>query len=221
VRVIYEDSDMLVVHKPAGMLAHSDEHHLEGSLLQEVRKQYPEAELAHRLDKDTSGLLMVAKDHATYEYCKALFQKRAIRKTYKALVVGRVVKNEGVINLPIGRSTQDFRKRVASPVGGAGFREAETTWNIRERYEEYTLLEAHPKTGRTHQIRSHMASIGHPVACDKLYGGKRYKCPAGLTRQFLHASGLEFTARRGERIRLEVDMPEDLKNTLKTLKQSF
>ena len=189
----------------------------ESTVLTKIKKTYPEAELAHRLDKDTSGLLLVAKNSASYEFLKSLFKERRIKKTYVALVSGVISKDEGVISLAIARSKKDFRKRVAIPRVVEGARPAETHFKVLNRFKEYTLLEVFPKTGRTHQIRSHLASIGHPVACDELYGGKKYKCPVGLSRQFLHASGLEFVAEDGKRINLEAELPNDLKKALKLL----
>lgn len=198
--------------KEFGGRINPDEHEVQGTVIQEIQKTYPEAQLAHRLDKDTSGLLLVAKNEKTYAYLKELFKKREIKKIYVALVVGIISKDEGDITLPITRSTKDFRKRIATPHTSVDARAAETHYKVLQRFLEksYTLMEVIPKTGRTHQIRSHMASIGHPVACDKLYGGKRYACPAGLQRQFLHAAGLDFVAMDGKRLRLEVDMPEEL-----------
>lgn len=194
-----------------------DARSVESTVLTEVQKTYPEAELAHRLDKDTSGLLVIAKNHAAYEHLKLLFKERRITKTYVALVSGVVSKDEGVISLAITRSKKDFRKHVATPRVVEGARPAETLFKVTRRFKEYTLLEVSPKTGRTHQVRSHLASIGHPVVCDKLYGGKRYLCPSGLRRQFLHASGLEFITENGKRIRLEAELARDLENALKTL----
>lgn len=215
--IIYEDDSVLAVHKPAGVSMHPDAHRAEGTLLQEIQKKYPTAELVHRLDKDTSGVLLVAKNHASCEYVKKLFHDRRVQKTYIALVSGVVTKDEGIISLAIVRSKKDFRKHIATPRVVAGARPAETHFKVTRRFKEYTLLEVSPKTGRTHQIRSHLASIGHPVVCDKLYGGKRYMCPAGLDRQFLHAGGLEFVTIDGKRIHLKAKLARDLENTLKTL----
>lgn len=218
--IIYEDANLLVVNKEAGVSVHADDHQTEGTLIQEIQKTYPAAELAHRLDKNTSGLLMIAKNNAAYEYVKRLFKERRILKTYTALVSGIVSNNEGVISLPIARSKKDFRKRIATPHAVEGARPAETRFTVLDRFPQlgYTLIEAHPKTGRMHQIRSHLASIGHPVACDKLYGGKRHKCPIGLGRQFLHASALEFTAPDGKHLRFEADLPQDLAQALEIVR---
>lgn len=212
--IIYEDNSLLVINKPAGVAVQVDARSSEDTVLTKIQKTYPAAELVHRLDKDTSGLLLVAKHHAAHEYLKSLFKGRLVKKTYITLVSGIVSKDEGVISLAIARSKKDFRKRVASPRAVKGARPAETHFKVVQRLKEYTLLEVVPKTGRTHQIRSHLASIGHPVACDKLYGGKKYKCPEELGRQFLHAAGLELIAEDKKRICLEADLPSDLKKAL-------
>lgn len=216
-KTIYEDEDIIVVDKPAGLSVHPDAHHAGGTLLDIVQKKYPEARLVHRLDKDTSGLLIAAKHEAAYEYMKEQFKNRTISKKYFALVVGELKQDEGEIKLAIERSTKDFKKRVATPVVSETARAAETYFQVVERFDGYTLLGVTPRTGRTHQIRSHLSSIGYPVACDHLYGGKRYACPAGLERQFLHAYSLEFTAPNGERLKLEIDLAADLANALKKL----
>lgn len=218
--IIYEDTDILVLDKPAGVAVHADAHHATGTVLDEIRAAYPHAELAHRLDKDTSGLLIVAKNAEAHAHIKQLFRTRAIAKTYLALVSGTMAKDDVIISLAIGRSSQDFRKRVAKPVPDENARAAETHVHVLKRLGTYTLVEAMPKTGRTHQVRTHLSSIGHPVACDTLYGGKKFLCPAGLARQFLHASALEFTTRDGKRLRLEAALPNDLAQTLATLEHT-
>lgn len=215
--IVYEDKDILVVNKPAGISVHPDVHHVEGTLIQAIREQYPDAELAHRLDKDTSGLVLVAKHTAAFEYLKSLFKEQKIQKKYLALVVGEVTKDEDVITLGITRSKKDFRKRVATKKMADNARAAETHYRVTKGYPGFTLLEVSPKTGRTHQIRSHLSAIGYPVACDPLYGGKRFVCPGGLTRQFLHACALEFTTMEGHQLRLKVGLPGDLQKALSKL----
>lgn len=215
--VIYEDNDILIINKPAGVAVEVDVRSSEHTVLDDVRETYPEAVLVHRLDKDTSGLLMVAKNTVASEYYKQLFKERKVKKTYIALVSGVVPKDEGIISLAITRSKKDFRKRIATPRMVEGARQAETHFKVLQRYKEYTFLEVSPKTGRTHQIRSHLASIGYPVACDKLYGGKKYTCPKGLGRQFLHASELEFMTKDGKHVELEAELPSDLKDALSVL----
>jgi len=212
--IIYEDDDILVINKPAGVPVHSDEHYNKGTILDDVRKQYPEAELAHRLDKDTSGVLLIAKNKKVHEFLKKQFQERTIKKTYIALVVGRMTQSEGVINLPITRSKKDFRKRVATPRPDEKAREAITEYEALKRYEEFTLLKVFPHTGRTHQIRSHLSSLGTPVTCDNLYGGKRFVCPEGLTHHFLHAEELEFVVPGGKTVHASAPLPADLHTVL-------
>jgi 23S rRNA pseudouridine1911/1915/1917 synthase len=216
--ILYEDNDVLVVNKPAGVSMHPDAHRTEGTLIQEIEKEYPGAQLAHRLDKDTSGVLLVAKNQTAFEYCKDLFREHKVEKSYITLVVGEVKKDEGDIVLAITRSTKDFRKRVATPLKGTSdARAAETHFTVLKRLGGYTLLDVRPKTGRTHQIRSHLSAIGHPVACDQLYGGKKYACPSGLGRQFLHAASLTFPLPSGKRLEVKADLPDDLTMALRDI----
>lgn len=219
--VLYDDTDVLAVDKAAGVVVHPDAHHADGTLLDAVQKKYPKAALLHRLDKDTSGALLIAKDESSpaFSYFKSLFHDHKISKTYIAMVSGVIAKDSGVIDLPIGRSTKDPRKRATMGKGGKS-RPAVTEFTVRERLEKggATLLEVRPRTGRTHQIRSHLASIGHPVVCDALYGGKRYLCPPHLSRQFLHASELVFTTERGSRVSVVSPLPADLNRAIKELR---
>lgn len=204
VKIIYEDENLAAVNKPYG------------KIFDWALDVFPTFIPVHRLDKDTSGVILFAKDQKTADYLKTQFQLRKIEKTYMAMVVGSVTNNSGLIDLPIGRSKKTPLKRVAlrHGVGQARgkIREAITEYKIIKKCGDFTFLEAHPKTGRTHQIRSHLAAIGHPILCDKLYAGKKFICPAGLTRQFLHASAVELTLPPGSRLRLEADLPEDLEN---------
>jgi 23S rRNA pseudouridine1911/1915/1917 synthase len=206
--IIYEDDDIIAVNKPAGVEAREIEAQLAPRLTR----------LAHRLDRDTSGVLLLAKHERAREYLKYLFQERKIKKTYIALVEGVVKEKEGVIDLPIGRSRRHPSRRVAG-VGLRGTtRQARTLWRVKKYFsrDQYTLLMLFPRTGRTHQIRVHLKAFGHPVACDALYLAKR-ACPVGLARQFLHAYALEFIAPSGGKIRLEAELPRDLQNTLDAL----
>jgi 23S rRNA pseudouridine1911/1915/1917 synthase len=185
----------------------------------------------------------VARTQSAHEYLKKLFQAcpergqrdGGVKKTYLALVVGSVKKDSDIINAPIARSTKHFEKRVVGGKQGRS-REAITHYKVIERFYGssasmeaelpkggYTLLEVSPKTGRTHQIRSHLAHIGHPIACDKLYGGRRYACPElvegqPLARQFLHAASIEFISPSGAKMHFDVPLPEDLAQALKLLR---
>ena len=214
--IIYEDVNLVVFNKPAGVN------------FDWVLESKPDLIPVHRLDKDTSGIILFAKNEKSAEYLKSLFQAHQIKKTYLALVVGNIKNDKGTIDLPIGRSKKTPLKRVAVGEQRGKIREAVTEYQVIKRFDDltrhnapalggYTLVEAYPKTGRTHQIRSHFAAIGHPVVCDKLYAGKKFFCPSRLTRQFLHASGLEFNLQSGSRLRLEADLPEDLKTVLKQI----
>ena len=224
-KIIYEDSNVLALSKPAGMVVHHDAQHTSGTVVDWLLEKYPEINnvrdverpgIVHRLDKDTSGVLLVAKNQRAYEYLKKLFQDGGITKKYFALVVGNIKNDSGIINAPIARSTKHFEKRVVGGKQGRA-REAVTGYRVLERLAGYKYIEASPKTGRTHQIRSHLAHIGHPVVCDKLYGGKLYQCPAGLTRQFLHAHSLSFAGLDGTKLEIEAPMPDDLSRALKQL----
>lgn len=233
IKIIYEDNDILAVNKPAGLLVHGPD-----SLVDWLVKKYPEIKnvgdepelrpgIVHRLDKDTSGILLVAKNQRSFEFLKNQFQERKIKKKYIALIEGNINPlvggNNGIINLPIGKSKTDFRKKVAGRKTDNKAREAITEYktlkNIKNQTsgKGYTLIEAYPKTGRTHQIRVHFKALGHPVVCDRLYGKKETECPFGLKRHFLHARSLEFDLPSGGIIKLESDLPEDLQNTLNML----
>ena len=199
-QVIYEDKNIVALNKPAGVN------------FDWACALRPELIPAHRLDKDTSGVILFAKDQKNAGYLKSLFQNHKIKKTYLALVVGEIKNREGKINLPIGRSKKTPLKRVAVGEQRGKIREAVTEYKVVKQCGGFTLVEAYPKTGRTHQIRSHFAAVGYPIVCDKLYGGKKFVCPAGLIRQFLHASSIDFTLPDGGRVKLEAGLPEDLEN---------
>ena len=203
--IIYEDLDILALNKPAGV-------NFDWAL-----EDRPELIPVHRLDKDTSGVILFAKNEKAEEYLRGLFKNREIKKTYLTLVVGEIKNKEGKIELSIGRSKRTPLKRVAIGEKRGKIREAVTGYKVLKRFDGFTLAEASPKTGRTHQIRSHFAAIGHPVFCDKLYAGKRFVCPAGLSRQFLHAFSLELTLPSGTRTRLEAELPGDLEKVLQNL----
>ena len=203
--IIYEDLDILALNKPAGV-------NFDWAL-----EDRPELIPVHRLDKDTSGVILFAKNEKAEEYLRGLFKNREIKKTYLTLVVGEIKNKEGKIELSIGRSKRTPLKRVAIGEKRGKIREAVTGYKVLKRFDGFTLAEASPKTGRTHQIRSHFAAIGHPVVCDKLYAGKRFVCPAGLSRQFLHAFSLELTLPSGTRTRLEAELPVDLEKVLQKL----
>jgi len=225
--IIYEDNDILAVNKPAFLVVHNGDESVAGwliknySQIKDIGEDSNRPGIVHRLDKDTSGILLIAKNQKSFEYLKEQFQQRKIKKTYLVLVHGRLKNDEGVIELAIAKSKKDFRKKTTTGKMAGKIREAVTEYKALKRFNNFTLIEAYPKTGRTHQIRVHLKAIGHPVVCDKLYGSKKQKCPLGLNRHFLHASSLEFNLPSGGRIKLEADLPQDLQNTLNMLDYSL
>lgn len=216
-QVVYENKDFLVVNKPAGWLVHGipKYHSKEPILIDWLKEELPTSILVHRLDKETSGVLLVALNQKTYEYFKKQFQEHKIKKTYLALVCGIPKEPEGVIEKPIGLKP-DSVKRTVHTRGAKMVKEAITRYKVKKIFDDQcTLLEVEPQTGRTHQIRVHLASIGHPVVGDKLYGSKKRELK--IDRQFLHAESLEFTAPDGRRLKFAADLPEDLESFLKNL----
>jgi 23S rRNA pseudouridine1911/1915/1917 synthase len=224
--ILYEDRDLLVLNKPAGISVHPSAKEPSGTLTDAILSHDPaiggvgedptRPGIVHRLDKDTSGVLLVAKNQRTFEELKALFQKREVEKRYLAIVEGKVKEPRGTIALPIGRAglkrtvPSRSRRRPTRNV-----REAETSYVVRKRFKDATLLELRPKTGRMHQIRVHLQAIGHPVLGDKLYGGKRAANRAA--RQMLHAYSLTFSRSNGKRYTFEADPPPDFQEKLDEL----
>ena len=217
--VVYEDGDLLVVDKPAGLTVHPAPGHPDRTLVNAVLALCNDIEavpgsqrpgIVHRLDKDTSGLVIVAKNQAAHGHLAAQFKDRKVDKMYLALVHGRPTPPEAVIDAPIGRHPK-HRKRMAIVTGG---RAASTHYRVADRYDGYSLVEVRPTTGRTHQIRVHLASIGHPVVGDITYGRPHPE----VARQFLHALLLGFRLpSSGEPIKLTSALPEGLTSFLSTL----
>jgi 23S rRNA pseudouridine1911/1915/1917 synthase len=224
IQTILEENEFIAVNKPAGLLMHEAKaKKKENTLTEWVKKHYPETQkvgddphirpgIIHRLDKETSGVIIIARTQNFFEYFKKLLQNHEVEKEYIALVHG-AIKGPQTIDTPIGlksgttkRSTRGKRKMI---------KEARTEIEPVKKSDSYTLIRAYPKTGRTHQIRVHLASIGHPIVGDKLYGGKRET--HGLARHFLHAQSIEFSLQSGKRIRIEAELPSELKNLIKTL----
>ncbi|MDP2909544.1 MAG: RluA family pseudouridine synthase [bacterium] len=215
--IIYEDEDLLIADKPAGI----DVIDL-GKMLSEKYSELKGIErngIIHRLDKNTSGLILIAKNEGALIFFQKQFINRNIEKRYSALVVGRVEGDRGVIEALIGRSPKDrTRQKVYLPFEpkAQDQRDALTEYKVlkrlkSEKEEDYTLIEAFPKTGRKHQIRVHLAYIHHPIAKDDVYGFKGQPCPDGLSRQFLHAGFIKVKMRNGEIKEFTSDLPEDLK----------
>ncbi|MBI2064105.1 MAG: RluA family pseudouridine synthase [Candidatus Yanofskybacteria bacterium] len=242
--IVYEDDNILVLNKPAGLITHPKNiNDKQDSVTGWVIEKYPElkiigepfiasgqeiyrAGVVHRLDKDTSGLLLVAKNNDTFFYLKKLFQDRKIKKYYLALINGRPKNPSGTITAPLGRIGL---KRTTKLIGNKLIdkKDAVTEYKTLKNYKEYTLIEVKPQSGRTHQIRVHLNSIGTPVAGDKIYGFKKAQPPSNLTRLFLHAYKLEFTAPSsakasedkpgGKKLILETDLPDDLQKVINEL----
>lgn len=231
IKIIYEDSDVLVVDKPARVVVFPEGVSKEKTLINYlVEKNAKLAEagipprfgVAHRLDKDTSGILLVAKSTEALKFLQKQFINREVEKKYICLVEGDIKDDSGEIETLLARSSRDPRKQTVyqlSEPAPKSAREAVTKYKVLEHYKEYTLLEVKIKTGRRHQIRCHLAYLQHPVAGDKLYGFKNSKSPERLTRQFLHAVYLKIKLPGGEEKGFRSDLPEELKNVLDNLKK--
>ncbi len=212
-RIVCEDDDVLVVDKPAGLTVHPAPGHPEHTLVNAVLSHLPELPetgdrlrpgIVHRLDRDTSGLIIVAKNARAHMNLSDQFRKRSVGKVYLALAEGRLEPRDGVIEAPVGRD-RSHRERMAV-VDEAHGRAARTGYHVLRYVDGYTLLEVKPETGRTHQIRVHLAAIGHPVAGDRVYGAKG----TGFPRQFLHAHRLAFNLPSdGRRVEFESPLPAD------------
>ncbi|HNX69137.1 MAG TPA: RluA family pseudouridine synthase [Candidatus Omnitrophota bacterium] len=218
--IVYEDDDCLVVNKPAGMVVHpapgNPHHTLVNALLFHVQNLGNSEDkirpgIVHRLDKDTSGLLVVAKNDYTHAKLAKQFKDHSIDRVYHAIVRGVVQHDEGVCEEPVGRAFLNRKKVVVRPSGG---KEATTCFKVLKRFPNATLVEIRPKTGRTHQIRVHFAHMGHAVLGDSFYGTPF----PPIRRQALHASALGFEQPRTKKwIRLTSEMPEDMQNLLRFL----
>jgi 23S rRNA pseudouridine1911/1915/1917 synthase len=221
-RIVYEDSDLLVVDKPAGMVVHPAPGHKAGTLVAAVLAHAPDLAgiggtrrpgIVHRLDKDTSGLILVAKNEAAYRHLQDQFKNRAVNKVYLALLEGYPPAEHGRIEAPIGRDPRR-RQRMAVVAGG---RKAVTEYRVLARYTGYTLVAAEPQTGRTHQIRVHFSWLGHPLVGDTVYG--RRTAALGCPRQFLHAHRLGFRLPADNRyVKFESPLPADLLAVLARLR---
>jgi len=177
-----------------------------------IKTEIKKPGIVHRLDKETSGVMLLAKNEKAYQFLKSQFQERVVKKTYVAIVSGDMKNDRGVINKPIGRSPKDFRRYLAGRGARGEMRDAVTQYRVLKRLDinstKYTYLEIHPKTGRTHQIRVHMKYLNHPVVCDSLYNPDN-PTPKGITRMALHAKSIEFKNLKGEIIRVESSVPKE------------
>jgi len=225
IKVLYEDSNILAIDKPSGILVHPDGKSKEKTILDLFLKKYPKMEIVHRLDRDTSGVMLLAKNKKAHEFLKKQFQDREIKKTYLAIVSGSVKNDRGVINKPIGRSPRDFRRYLAGRGARGEMREAITEYKVLKRFSaqsgsasggevsKFTYLEIKPKTGRTHQIRVHLKFLNHPVVCDSLYNPDN-PCPKGISRLALHAKSIEFKDLKGKTVKIESPLPKEFKKVV-------
>jgi 23S rRNA pseudouridine1911/1915/1917 synthase len=214
-RIVHRDRDLAVIDKPAGLVVHPAPSHTGPTLVDELGDLLgggPDSErpgIVHRLDRGTSGLMVVARNDEAHRALAAAVKRREVERKYLALVGGRIGSRTGTIDAPIGRAS---RKRHLMAVAGSSPRQARTHFEVTERLAADTLLEATLETGRTHQIRAHFAAIGHPLVGDTAYGGNALY---GLERQFLHAHRLSFVhPSTGERVNFESELPPDLAGAL-------
>ncbi|MDX1535394.1 MAG: RluA family pseudouridine synthase [Candidatus Spechtbacterales bacterium] len=224
--IIYETDDIAVLNKPSGMLVHPTPKSQEVTVADWLLDKHPSVKgvgeskerpgIVHRLDRDTSGLMVVALNQDAYKELKALFKERETVKKYYALVWGTPNKDKGKIDKEI-TSINGIRRTVEeySQIETNRTRNALTYWELKESYDDYSLLSVKPVTGRTHQIRVHLDSIGHPIVCDPLYGKKK-KCPEDLARLFLHAYFLQIPY-KGTLLEFEIPLALELEQFLKTL----
>lgn len=238
--IIYEDENIVAINKPVGLVVHSarptseerrDGKTKEKTLVDWIMEKYPKIEdvgeplvlssgeiikrpgIVHRLDRETSGVLVVVKNQEAFLFLKKQFQDRETQKSYRAFVYGEVKNDKGVIDRPIGRSSSDFRKWSAQRGARGKMREAITEYKVLARKGGFSYLELNPKTGRTHQLRVHLKAINYPIVCDNLYAPKQ-ECALGFSRLALHAYSLELNLPDGKRIKLEADLPEDFQKAV-------
>ncbi len=219
--IVYEDEDLLVINKAPGMVVHPAPGHSEDTLVNALLAHYPALQasdsglrpgIVHRLDRDTSGLLIVAKNARAQAALVEQIQRHEVVKRYQALVEGVMALDQGSIDAPIGR---DPRHRQQMAITATGSREARTHFRVLERFARHTLLLIELETGRTHQIRVHLKAIGHPVVGDPMYGSGRVLRGSNLRRQFLHACQLQFTHPiTGAQLRFAAPLPADLQDVL-------
>ena len=230
-KVIFENDEMLVIDKPAGLLVHGDGRTDEATVADWLAAEYPELRdvgepweqegkepilrpgIVHRLDRETSGVMVIAKTQESFVHLKGQFQERLVGKTYHAFVWGVLKEAEGEIDRPINKSKSDFRLWSAQPGGRGVTREAHTAWKLlghvtSENDEQIAYVELAPTTGRTHQLRVHMKALHHPIVCDSLYAPKR-GCALGFSRLALHARTLTIETMYGKQKTFEAPLPGD------------
>jgi 23S rRNA pseudouridine1911/1915/1917 synthase len=235
--ILYEDNSLLVINKPAGLVVHSDGKTNEPNLVDWLLSKYPEIKnvgepgrdsqgkeilrsgIVHRLDRDTSGVMLVCKTNEAFEYLKTQFKNKEIQKTYRAFVFGEIKNDKGVINRPIGRSSTDFRRWSAQRGARGEMREAVTEYKVLARGKGYSYLEVYPKTGRTHQIRVHLKAVNNPLVSDTLYTPNREN-ELGFKRLALHSYKIAFTDLNGEKKEVEAPLPNEFVLAERTLQEA-
>lgn len=236
--ILFEDSQVCVIAKPSGVAVHRDGKREEETIADWFAARFPEAKdvgeplvltngttvdrpgIVHRLDKETSGVMLLAKTQEAFLFLKAQFQKRQVEKTYRAFVWGVMKKDEGSITRPIGRSRSDFRKRSAEFGAKPPLREAHTNYTVIARAGGFSYVEAKPLTGRMHQLRVHLKSQGNPIVCDRLYMPRR-ECALGFTRLALHALSITVQLLAGEQRTFIAPAPEDFARAEATFKSTI
>ncbi len=227
-KIIYEDKDVVVLNKPAGLLVHPIKAHPnpKKTLVDWLIKKYPSIKkvgdepdnrpgIVHRLDQGTSGVMIAAKNQKAFEFLKRQFQSRQTRKVYTTLVWGTFDMRSGIIEKPIGIKTGTLKRTVKIDADTKLVKDAKTIYRVVQEIGPYSLVEVEPLTGRTHQIRVHLAALKHPVVGDRLYSQR--DVPEGMTRMFLHASSLELMLPNGERKKFTAELPQELRSTLSGL----
>lgn len=230
--ILYEDDDIVVINKPSGVMTHPDGHATDETVSDWFAKRYPASStvgetqrlkdgteimrpgVVHRLDRDTSGVLVLAKTQESHALLKLAFQEHQVQKTYLAFVYGILAEPRGIIDFAIGRSRKDFRLRSAQPKAKGQMREAITRYEVVSDIGTHSLVKLMPETGRTHQIRVHLKAIHHPVVCDPLYA-PNHPCNLTFKRLGLHAYQLDVTLLSGKRVLITAPVPEDLAVALK------
>jgi 23S rRNA pseudouridine1911/1915/1917 synthase len=233
-KILFEDDNYLILDKPAGVLVHSDGRTKGESVTDWLSKKYPTLEniggevevqhgepvkrwgLVHRIDRETSGILVAAKNQIAFDDLQDKFQKRKVKKTYHAFVYGRVIVDHQIVDLSIGRSKTDFRRWSTGTDARGKLREAVTEYRVIHKTDEVTFVEVMPKTGRTHQIRVHMRAVGNPIVCDPIYAPLR-KGVLGFKRLALHAQSIAFKSLSGEPIFASAPYPDDFTKALEIL----
>ncbi len=235
ITILYEDDQSLVINKPAGMMVHPDGTSKDKTLTDWIMEKYPELEnigeeqtlrtgetikrpgIVHRIDKDTSGVLIIAKTQEAFLHLKEQFQERTVEKVYQAFVYGHFNEVEGIIDRPIGKSKKDFRRWSAQRGARGTLREAVTEYKVLFSAKEVSFVELFPKTGRTHQLRVHMKAINHPLVSDILYAPS-HQSLLGFKRLALHAKSVSFNSLSGDRIEIIAPYPEDFEQAVAEIK---